>query len=200
MSCKEWFVACYVLYSYDTVGTEFYNFIYQLHRVTVGEQLANAVYIHYRFFVAVVYRSLNFMFAYFFSHQASKLVVDGVSRTCGYDTTFDGFADKRHVSDNVEKLMACAFVLPDQRLVLNVTKFRRVEVRHVKEVCQLVETFLSCLPFVYYDGVVHVATLYEICFQKWFNVSYKHKGTCRSDFCREVLNLVKSGKLAVDEF
>ena len=46
MSLEERFVGSYVLDTYNVVGTYFYDFVHQLHRVTVRQKFSDAVYIH----------------------------------------------------------------------------------------------------------------------------------------------------------
>ena len=93
MTLEEWFVACHVLNSHNTCCTKFYHLVNQLHRIAVGEKFADAVDIHYRSLIRIVYGSLNLVLADFTAHLTCKLIVDGMSRTGGDDTAFDGFAD-----------------------------------------------------------------------------------------------------------
>ena len=48
----------------------------------------------------------------FLSHQAGKLVVDGMSWTSGDDSSFDGLTDESHITDDIKQLMASTFVVP----------------------------------------------------------------------------------------
>ena len=108
----------------------------------MGEKFADAVDIHYRSLIRIVYGSLNLVLADFTAHLTCKLIVDGMSRTSGDDTALDGFADKSHVANDVEELVACALILPYKRLVLDITEIVGVAVLHLDHVGQLVELLL----------------------------------------------------------
>ena len=130
------------------------------------------------------------MLAYEFSHQARKLVVYGVSGACCNDAALDGFSDESHVADYVEQLVACTFVLPYQRFMLNVTDVVGIHVSHSEEVGQLVKTLLSRLTLIDNDGVVEVAAL---------DVSYEYEGASSRNLLGVVLHIVERSKLAIDE-
>ena len=102
MSLKERFVGSYVLDTYNVVGTYFYDFVHQLHRVTVRQKFADAVYIHNRFAVAVVGRGLYFVQTDFLAHLAGELIVDSVSRAGSDDTALDGLAYQGQVTDDIK--------------------------------------------------------------------------------------------------
>ena len=102
MTLKEGFIGSDILDSYNIVGTNFNHFIYQLEWIPVRKQFADAVYIHDRRFIAVVYGSLYFVQTDFFAHLTGKLVVDRMSRTSCNDAAFDGFTDKGKVTDDIE--------------------------------------------------------------------------------------------------
>ena len=102
------------------------------------------------------------MLANLFAQQTGKLIVDGVAWTGSYDATLNGTADKRHVTDDVEQFVPCTFVLPHQRLVLDVAQVGGIAVLHVQHVGQHVEALLCGLPFVNDDGIVQVAALDEV--------------------------------------
>ena len=142
MTLEEWFVACHVLNSHNTCCTKFYHLVNQLHWIAVGEKFADAVDIHYRSLIWIVDGSLNLVLADFTAHLTCKLIVDGMSRTSGDDTALDGFADKSHVANDVEELVACALILPYKRLVLDITEIVGVAVLHLDHVGQLVELLL----------------------------------------------------------
>ena len=121
VSLEERLVGCHVLDADNGIGTQSDDFVYQLHGIAMREQLADTVDIHDWLFVGIVDRSLNLMFTYLFAHLTSELVIDGVTRTRSDDASLDGFANQRHVTDDVKQLMACTLILPYQRLVLDIT-------------------------------------------------------------------------------
>ena len=102
MSLEERFVACNILHSYNTARSQGYNLVDKLHGITVRKKLANAVNIHHRGFVAIIYRSLNLMLAYLTAYQTGKLVVYRMARTGRYDTAFERLSDKRHITYDVK--------------------------------------------------------------------------------------------------
>ena len=136
----------------------------------------------------------------FFAHESCELVVDGVAWTRSNNATFDGASDKGHVADDVKQFVTCALVFPYQWLVLDVAKVVGIAVLNVEHVCQHVKTLLGSLALVDDNSIVQVASLNQVSLQQWLNVTYKDKGAGGGYFCGEVLNLVDSGKLRVDEF
>ena len=66
------------------------------------EQLANAVYVHDGGFIAVIGWGLYFVKFDFFAYLAGKLVINGVPRTGGNDTAFDGLAYQCQVTDDIQ--------------------------------------------------------------------------------------------------
>ena len=128
VSLEERLVGGDILDADNRIGTQRDNLINQLHGVAVGQQFANLVDVHYWLLIGVVNGCLDFVLADLATHLAGELVIDGVSRTGGDDATLDGLADKCHIADDVEQLMACALVLPYQWLVLNVTQLGSVAV------------------------------------------------------------------------
>ena len=119
--------------------------------------------------------------------------------TCGDDATFDGFADKSHVADDVEQLVACTFVLPRQRLVLDVAQVGCVAVLNVQHICEHIETLLRRLTLINDNGIVKVAALDEISLKQGLDITDEHKGTSTGNLAREILHVVEGGKLRVDE-
>lgn len=151
---QERFVGCYVLDTYDVVGTYLNYFIYQLERIAVRQQFTDAVYIHNGFAVAVVSRGLYLVQTDFLTHLAGKLVVDGMPRTCGNDTSLDRLANQSQVADNVQQFVAGAFVGPYQRFVVDVTQLFGVHVRHAHYVGKLVVGILRHFTLIDNNGVV----------------------------------------------
>ena len=99
------------------------------------------------------------MLSDFATHLACKLVVDCVSRTCGDDSTADRLADKCHVADDVEQLVACRLILPNKRLSVKITKFLCVAMLCANHVGKFVECILRYFSLVDNDSVVEVAAL-----------------------------------------
>ena len=135
----------------------------------------------------------------FLAHQACKLVVDGVARTCGNDASLDGSSDEGHITDDIEQLVTRAFVLPLQRLWLNVADLGGIHVGHLQQVGQIVELLLRDLTLVDDDGVLQIAALDEVGVEQWHDIANEDKGSSRGNLCDEVTNLVDSCELAVDE-
>ena len=82
------------------------------------------------------------MLANFAAHLSCKLVVDGVSGSGSNDASLDGFADECHIADDVEQFVACTFIFPYQRFVLDISQFCCVSVFHLQHVGQRVEFLL----------------------------------------------------------
>ena len=175
VSCKERLVGCHVLDTDDTCRTYCDNLVDKLHRITVGKQLANTYVVHYRSIVGVVYRSLHLVLAYFLTHEPCKLVVYGVTGACGYNTSLDWFAYESHIADYVEKLVACAFVFPHKRLVLYVPDFLCIHVRNLQHIGKLVEFLLCHFALIYDNGVVEVAALDKVGFEKRYYIAYENE-------------------------
>ena len=85
------------------------------------KQFADAVYVHDRFFVTIVYGSLYFVQTNFFTHLAGELIVDGMPRTSSYDTAFNRFADKSKITNNIQKFVTGTFISPHQRFVIDIS-------------------------------------------------------------------------------
>ena len=129
------------------------------------------------------------------AHQPCKLIVDGVSWTCGYDASLDGFANQSHVADDIEQLMPGTFIVPHKWSVLYISQLCRVNSRYSKLVAQRVNLFLGHLTLIYHDGVIHVSALDKVCLEKRHYVTDKDKGPCSGDFFWIVLHTVKRGEL-----
>ena len=138
MTLEERLIGCYVLNADDAVRTNGNNLVDKLHWVAVWKKLTDALVVHNRLFIRVVDRCLNLMFADLLTHQAGKLIVYSVSRTCCNDATLDWFTNESHITDDIKELMACALVVPHQRLVLDVTDMGCIDVRNMKKVGELV--------------------------------------------------------------
>mgnify|MGYP007019705228 CR=1 FL=1 len=102
MSLEERFVGCYIFHTDNVVRADGNDFVHQLERITVREQLANAVYVHDGGFIAVIGWGLYFVKFDFFAYLAGKLVINGVPRTGGNDTAFDGLAYQCQVTDDIQ--------------------------------------------------------------------------------------------------
>ena len=200
MSLEERLVGCYVLHAHNACCSESNDLVDKLHGVAVGQELTNAHVVHHGCVVRVIDGRLDLMLANFAAHLACKLVVYGVSRTCCYDASLDRLAYERHVAYDVEELVTCTFVLPHQRLVLNVSELCGVHVRHLEEVGKLVQTLLCCLLLVDHDCVVEIAALNEVSLEQRLYVAHKDEGACLCNLCRERVHLVERCKLAVDKF
>ncbi len=188
---EERLVARDVLHADNACRSQSYHFVYQLHGVAVGQEFADAVDVHYRCFVGIVDRCLHVVLAYLFAHLSCKLVVDGVAGSCGDDASLDGLAYEGEVADDVKQFVARALVFPYERLVLDVSQFRRIMVRSLNHVGQLVKLFLRNLLFVDDDGVVQVAAFYQVGFEQGFDVPYEHERACRCNLGGEMFGFVK---------
>ena len=166
----------------------------------MGQQFANLVDIHYRLLVGIVDGCLYLVFANFLSQLTGKLVVDGMTGTCGNDTALDGFTDECHIANDVEQFVACTFVLPYQWLVLNVTEFVGIAVLYAQFVCKPVKTLLCGLTLIDNNGIVHITAFDEVCLQQGLNVSYENESARSSNFLGEIIYFVECRKLRIDEF
>ena len=199
VSDEEWFVGCDILHADDARRTHSDDLVDELHGIAMGQQLANADVVHHRCLVGIIDRSLHLMLLDFLAHQACKLVVDGVARACGNDTSLDGASDEGHITDDIEQLVTRALVLPLQWLWLDVADLGGIHVGHLQQVGQIVELLLRDLTLVDNDGVLQIAALDEVGVEQWHDIANEDKGTGRGNLCDEVSNLVDSCKLAVDE-
>ena len=199
MSLEERFVGRYVLDAYDVVGAYLDYFVHQLERIAVRQQFTDAVYIHNRFAVAVVCRSLYLVQADFLTHLAGKLIVDGMSRTRGDDTALDGLADQSQVADYVQQFVAGAFVGPYQRFVVDVTQLFGIHVRHAHYVGELVVSILRHFALVDNDGVVQVAAFDKSGLQQRFYLAYEYESTAGGYFILELCHVFQCGKLVGDD-
>lgn len=142
VALEEGLVGGDVLHTYNAISTQSDNLIYELHRVTVRKQLSDAVVVHHGFLVGIIDGRLHLVLANLLAHEARKLVVDRMAGAGGNDTSLDGFADQCHVADDVEELVARTFVVPQERLVLDIANGLGVDACHLEQVGQLVE--FSC--------------------------------------------------------
>ena len=167
MTLEERLIAGNILDGHNALLLHLDYLIHQLHGVTVGQYLTDAVDIHEGFLVGVIVWSLHFMLAYLLAHHACKLIVDGMTRLGGDDTALDGLAYERHVTDDVEQLVTCRLVVPNQWLVLQIAQFGCLMTLCTSELTQLVEVFLCGLALVDDNCVVKVTSLDESIPSRW---------------------------------
>ena len=165
----------------------------------MGQQFAYADIVHNRGLIRVVDGGLNGVLLDFFAHQPGKLVVHRVPWPRGYNPTFDGTADKSHVTDDVQQLVAGTLVLPHQWAVLYITYLLGIHMGHLEYIGQLVEFLLAHLAFIDDDGVVQVATLNQVGFQQGHDVAYEDECAGRGYLLGKVVDVVEGGKLAIDK-
>ena len=96
-------------------------------------------------------------------------------RTSGNDASLDGATDKRHVADDVKKLVAGWLVAPNKWLVVEVSQLRCILVLNFHIVGQLIETFLRNLLFINHDGIVEVTALDQTGFQQGLDFTDEHE-------------------------
>ena len=121
-----------------------------------------------------------------------------MTRTSGNDASLDGFADESHIANHIQQLVAGTFILPNQRLVLDISQFCGISVLHAQHVSQHVQTFLCSLALVDDNGIVHVATLDEVGLQQGFDVANEDKGASSCYLSRKLLDIVERSKLRID--
>ena len=165
----------------------------------MGQEFADAVHVHHRLLVGIIDRGLNLVLANLLTHQAGELIVDRMSWTCGDDSSLDGLADERHITDDVEQLVACALIVPLQGLVLDIAQISSVAMLHVQHVCQHVETLLRGLTLVDHNGIVEVATLDEIRLKQRLDVANEYEGTCRGNLRGIFPGIIEGCKLRTDK-
>ena len=133
------------------------------------------------------------------AHQTCELVVDGVAGAGRDDASLDGLADESHVTYDVEKLVACRFVLPYEGLGLQESQLGGVVMGRSDAVGQLVEFVLRLGLLVDDDGVVEVATLDETSRQHHLDLADEAERTCRSYLFLEVAHVVERSKLRAED-
>ena len=127
--------------------------------------------------------------------QTCELVVYRMSRAGGNDASFEGFAYKGQVADEVEQFVTCRFVGPHQRFVVQVAHFGGIAMFHLHHVGQAVELGLRHLLLVDDDGVVEVASLDEASRKQRLNLANEYERAAGCDFRGEIGHVVQRGKL-----
>ena len=184
-----------ILHAYDGRCPHGNDFVHKLHGIAVGQKLADADIVHQRLLIGVVDRSLYFVLTDLLAHQTGKLIVDRVAGACGDDTTFDRLADERHVTDDVEQLMARALVVPLQGSVLDVAYLCGIDMWHMEKVGKLVELSLLHLLLVDDDCVVEVTPFDEVGLKQRHYIADKDKSACRCYVGSKLIDVVKCSKL-----
>ena len=123
-----------------------------------------------------------------------------MSGTGSDDTPFDGLADQCHVTDNIEQFVACRFIFPYQRFVVQISFFCGIVMGNSDTVSQLVQFLLGHLVLINHDRVVQVSAFDETGGHQLFYFTNKNESTARGDFRFEILHVVQSGKLAGKNF
>ena len=162
MALEEGLIGGDVLDADDRVSAQRCHLVNQLHRIAMRQELTDTVYIHHRLLVGIIERRLHLMLTDFLSHETCKLVVNRVTRTRGNDPSLDGFADQRHISDNIKQLMTGTLIVPLQGLVLNITKVGGIAMLYMQHVSQHVETLLCGLTLIDDDGIVEVTAFDKV--------------------------------------
>ena len=165
----------------------------------MGQQFADAVHIHHWFLVRIVDGGLNLVLADLLAHLAGKLVVDGVTRARGDDTTFDGFSDEGHITNDVKQLMARTLIIPLKGLVLDIAQVSSIAMLHMQHICQHVETLLRGLALIDDDSVVEVAALDQISLKQRLDIANKDKGTGTGYLSIVSVWIIKCSKLRTDK-
>ena len=199
VTLEERLVGCNVLHTHDGVSAQRNHLIDELHGIAVGQEFANLVHIHYRLLVGIVDGCLDLVLTNLLTHQTGELIVDGMTRTSGYDAALDGFADESHIADDVEQLVACALIVPLQRLVLDVTQIGSIAMLYVEHVGQHIEALLSGLALVDHDGVIQIATLDEVGLKQGLDIANKHEGASTGNLGIISIRIIECGKLRADE-
>ena len=120
VTCEKRLVAGNILYTNNAIRANLNNLVHQLHGIAVGEQLADAVYVHDRLLVGIVGGCLNLMLANLLTDLSCELIINGMTWTSGNDATLDRLANEGHVANDVKQFVTGALVLPLQWLVLNI--------------------------------------------------------------------------------
>ena len=90
----------------------------------------------------------------FLAHQSGKLVVHRMSWTCSNNPSLNRTADKGHIADDIKQFVTGTFIVPYQRLVLDIPQVGSVHMRYSQHISQLVKILLRHLALVDHDGVV----------------------------------------------
>ena len=159
MSLEERLITGDVLHTDNAGRTDRDHLVNQLHGIAMGEKLTDSVHIHDGSLVGIVEGCLHLMLTNFLAQQPCELVIDGMTGTGSDDPTFDRTTNQGHVADDVKQLMTSTFVLPHQRLVLDITDLGSIHVRNFQHVGQMVELLLCHLTLIDNDGVIQVTTL-----------------------------------------
>ena len=135
---------------------------------------------------------LDFLF-----NRARELIIYGMTRLRGDNTSQNGLAHQSQITNDIEKFMTCRLVVPCQGLVINVSQTSGIHMRNAKGVSKFIITILWQFFLINHDGIVKVTTLYKSQIQQWFNLTYKDKSTCRSNLCWEICNIIQISKLVI---
>ena len=101
--------------------------------------------------------------------------------------------------DDVEQLVARAFVGPYQRLVVDVAQVFCVHVGHAYHVGQLVKVLLRHLALVDDNGVVQVASLDESCLKQGLNLAHENESAAGGYFFLELAHVLQRGELVGED-
>ena len=197
VSREERLVAGHVLHCHNLRLIYCYHLVNQLHRVAVRQQVANLVHVHQRLLIGVVGGALHLVLLDVLLYCARELIIYSMSRLRGNHSAKNGLAHQGEVTDDVEQFVTCRLVVPREGLVVDVAQTGGIHVRDAERVGQFVVAFLWQLALIDDDGVVEVAALDESQIEQGLNLSHKHEGARRGDFCWEIFDIVEIGKLVV---
>ena len=198
MTLEERFVGSYVLYADNVVGSQLDDLVHELHGIAVGQEFLYLLDVHDGLLVGIVPRGLDVVLADFLAHHTRKHIVDGVSGAGGNDASLDGTANQCHVSDDVQQFVACGLVVPNKRLVLDVTKFLGIVPFGTGLFAQFVQYVLTGFLLIDDHCVVQVAALYQSGGEQGCNLAHKHESACGGHFAFKVVHVVQGGKLAAE--
>ena len=99
------------------------------------------------------------MFADNLAHCACKLVVDGVAGACCNDASLQRLSYEGKVAYDIKQLVSCRLVVPNERLVVQITELLRIHVRNSEYIGKLVIFVLRHLTLIYHNSIVKVASL-----------------------------------------
>ena len=133
-----------------------------------------------------------------FPYRARELIIYCMARLRGNHTSENGLAHQSKVADDVEQFVTCRLVVPCEGLVVDVPQTGGIHVGNAQRVGEFVVTLLWQFLLIDYDGVVEVTSLDKTKVQQRFNLTHEHKGTCRCNLCGEIFDIVKIGKLVVE--
>lgn len=135
-----------------------------------------------------------------FSEQSGELVIHGMAGLVGDEVATDGATYKRHVTEDVEKLVASGLILPLKRTELEETEMRRIAMLYSECVGQLIEIGLRHAAVVDDKRIREVASADESHLKKRGYLANEDKGASCGEVRGKTTEVFEMRGLRGDEF